>query len=197
MIFFTPPCSRRLSGPPPLAVCLLLLCCLLPVLALAQDLTLSNLVVDNRQNVVMARFGLRVEGTDALGRRVMEGETLGLVCQASLYKDRDYWFDRLLARREFVSVLGYDSLSRQFVLELPGQARPVRDADLGALLKRAWSDIALDLGPSRILDRGERYLLDLYVGLEQTDPPDWLKRTLFFWSWSAAPPARYQLAFTY
>lgn len=197
MIFSIPLAFRRPFGPPRWAACLLALWLLGPVLGLAQELSLGNLVVDNRQNVVMARFGLRVEGAEALGRRVMDGETLGLICQASLSKARDYWFNRLLARREFVSVLSYDALARQFVLELPGRGQPARDADLAALLGRSWSDLALDLGPSKALDRGERYLLDLYVGLERVDAPDWLKRTLFFWSWSAAPPARYQLDFTY
>ena len=57
--------------------------------------------------------------------------------------------------------------------------------------------MTLDMGSWKLLERGKTYTLTLDINLQQTDIPNWFKRTLFFWSRDMAPQATYQLHFKY
>ena len=163
----------------------------------AQELVLSNLVVDNQAGEILVRFGVEVEGSDRIARILKEGESLGLSCSVSLLRERSLWFDQTVYSADLDLFLHYDPLSRQFTAELPGGQSPMAHPDLAVLLSKAWSEITLDLGPWKDLSRGKGYRLMLEISLNRLDVPVWLKRALFFWDWEAAPTMHYQLEFTY
>lgn len=177
-----------------LALILLLAC---PGRSLAQELVLVNLVVDNHAGAILVRFGVKVEGTDRVAELLKDGESLGLNCSISLQRSRSLWVDKTAGEAELYLSLRYDPLSKQFVAESPGDEPPMVHPDLTALLDRAWSEISLELGSWKNLVRGKEYNLRLEIRLDREDVPIWLKRSLFFWDWEAAPATHYQLEFTY
>ncbi|MEG6549015.1 DUF4390 domain-containing protein [Desulfocurvibacter africanus] len=177
-----------------LAFALTLAC---PDRSLAQELVLSNLVVDNQAGEILVRFGVEVEGSDRVAGILKEGESLGLSCSVSLLRERSLWIDQTVYSADLDLFLRYDPLSKQFTAELPGSESPMAHADLAVLLSKAWSEITLDLGPWKDLSRGKDYRLMLEISLNRLDVPIWLKKPLFFWDWEAAPTTHYQLEFTY
>lgn len=177
-----------------LAFALVLAC---PDRSLAQELVLNNLVVDNQAGEILVRFGVEVEGSDQLADVLKEGESLGLSCSVALLRQRALWFDQTVYAADVDLFLRYDPLGKQFVAELPGSDASRAHADLAVLLSKAWSEIALGLGPWKNLSRGREYSLMLEISLNRLDVPVWLKKSLFFWDWEAAPTTHYQLEFTY
>ncbi len=69
--------------------------------------------------------------------------------------------------------------------------------DLADVLRRAFGEITIDLGPWDILERGEAYVLTLGIELGRADVSAFVRNALFFWSFDVVPPARYRLDFTY
>ena len=69
--------------------------------------------------------------------------------------------------------------------------------DLATLFRKAWGEILLDLGPWDRLKRKQSYSVALQLTLGRTDISPWVSRSLFFWSFDAAPSVSYQLDFTY
>ncbi|MCM0755729.1 DUF4390 domain-containing protein [Desulfovibrio aminophilus] len=165
--------------------------------ARAQSLSLNNLVVDNQAGSFMARFGVVVEGIEDVALNLDNGVVLGLTCDARLSRRRSLWSNKTVNEVQWVSRLQQDALTGEYVLVLPGRETPYREKDLPRLLTRAWSTIAVDLGPWNKLERGEDYVLDLSIKLNQVDIPGWFRRTLFFWSWDVVPATTYQLEFRY
>lgn len=164
--------------------------------ALAQSLVLNNLVVDNQAGTFTARFGVGVDGVEHVRDALQEGAVLGLNCEAALYQSKSYLPNKLVRDTTWVSVVRYDPLKKEYVLEVPGRDA-ARNQRLGQLLAGGWESVNIDLGPWESLERGHQYSLELTISLGRIDTPNWLKRTLFFWSGDVVDPATYQLDFRY
>ena len=163
----------------------------------AQTLTLSNLVVDNKAGTFTARFGVGVTGVDEIAEVLANGVVLALRCQATLLRKRSYWMDAAVAETTSVSTIRRDAISREFMLRLDGREAPLTGKQLAPLLAQAWGQIQLDLGPWDRLKRGEEYQLRLRLSLDRTEIPDWVRDTVFFWSWDVVPATNYTLEFAY
>lgn len=185
---------RRVAVLPLLA---LLFALWMPAPAQAQHIVLSDLVLDNHAGNVMVRFSLALDDEREIEQVLIDGARLALVCRASLSDASGLLFDSTVTEARYVNRLSYDSLSKEFYLERSGGDPPVRGRDLASLLKEYWSVIEIDLGAFEALERGNDYALDLDVELKYDDVPKWLRRTLFFWSWSVAPSASYRMEFEY
>lgn len=192
---FRDPLSRRFRQ------CACLLAAVLAVLlvtvgaACAQELLLSNLVLNNFEGKIRVRFGVEPTNVERIRQALLEGERLALVCKARLSSKRDYIWNKEVSSARYESVLrrlkGGD-----FAVSLPGQGS-MADRNLAALFRKAWNEILIDLGPWDRLERGETYVVSLELSLVRLDVSPWLKKSLFFWPFDAAPPVSYQLDFTY
>jgi hypothetical protein len=165
--------------------------------ALAQSLELSNLVVDNKAGSLTAHFGVSVDGVAVLAESLRNGATLALSCKARLSKKSGLFGSPQIAAAGITSHLKYDSLTKEYSLQLPGREAPLKDTGLHDLLRAGWGELTLDMGSWQMLERAQEYTLALDISLQQKDTPNWFKRTLFFWSWDVAPSATYQLHFKY
>ncbi|GAB6036291.1 hypothetical protein JCM15519_08500 [Fundidesulfovibrio butyratiphilus] len=164
----------------------------------AQGLALSNLVVDNQSGRVTVRFGVEVNGLDGLREALVQHRVLDLVCKAQLLRKRDYAWNREISHARRGWTLAVESDDKTYVLRQDdGKGERLRGRDLKALLRQAWNDLTIDLGPWSILTRGEDYAVVLELRLLRQDVSDWAKTTLFFWSFDAAQAAKYQLDFSY
>jgi hypothetical protein len=55
----------------------------------------------------------------------------------------------------------------------------------------------LDLGAWKMLDTGADYILELTLQFTRPNVPQWLKTTLFFWSWDVVTSQTFRMHFTY
>uniref|UniRef100_A0A7C4AGG2 DUF4390 domain-containing protein n=1 Tax=Fundidesulfovibrio putealis TaxID=270496 RepID=A0A7C4AGG2_9BACT len=163
----------------------------------AQRLTLTNLVVDNQEGRIKVRFGLDFKDVEAVDEALRRGETLALECSATLARKRDYaWNAEVAGGRLGGSLTLHDGGPYEILMPSARQQR-FRGRDLGLVMREAWSSLTMDIGAWSSLTRGQTYSLSLEIRLVRQDVPEWVKGTLFFWSFDAAPPIKYQLDFTY
>lgn len=192
---FRDPLSRRVRQ------CACLLAAVLAVLlvtagtACAQELLLSNLVLNNFEGKIRVRFGVEPTNVERIRQALLEGERLALVCKARLSSKRDYIWNKEVSSARYESVV-HRLKGGDFAVSLPGQGA-VADRNLATLFRKAWNEILIDLGPWDRLERGETYVVSLELSLVRLDVSPWLKKSLFFWPFDAAPPVSYQLDFTY
>lgn len=161
----------------------------------AQELLLTNLVLNNYEGRIRVRFGIEPSGLERISQFLASGERLSLYCRARLAQKRDYVWDQEVSSATWASELRRLK-SGDFVVTLPNQG-PMADKDLGALFRKHLSEILIDLGSWDRLERGVTYVLTLDLALGRPDVSPWLKNGLFFWSFDAARPVSYQLDFTY
>lgn len=163
--------------------------------AAAQELLLTNLVLNNYEGRIRVRFGIEPSGLEQIRQALDAGERLNLRCKARLAFKRDYVWDQEIASSVWESDLrrlkGGD-----YVVTLPGQGT-LADRDLAALVRKSLGEILIDLGSWDRLERGVTYALTLELALTRPDVSPWLKNSLFFWSFDAARPVSYKLDFTY
>jgi len=183
---------------------LLILCVLLTVVVawraqgFAQSIKLSNLVVDNKEGRITARFGVEVAATQEVEQALRSGQLLALQCRATLSRRRDYFWNAGVAQAQTVSRLILSGDGEAYEVIHPGGRREnYRGRDLGVVMREAWGTMDLDLGPWDSLSRGNVYVLSLEVRLLRQDVSAWLKNTLFFWNFDTIPPAEYKLEFSY
>lgn len=185
--------TRRLGAATALAVAVVLCA----QAALAQNLSLSNLVVDNQSGTLAARFGVSVDSMAEISDALTGGATLALSCKGRLTKKGGVFAGPQVAAAEMAVRLKYDPLAKEFSMAVPGREGPLKSARLDELLRAGWASLTLDMGSWTLLERGQEYSLSLDIRLHQTDIPGWFRRTLFFWAWDVAPQASYQLHFRY
>jgi len=164
-------------------------------LAHAQELHLANLVLNNFEGKIRVRFGVEPSSPDHVRQALDAGERLALKCRATLAIKRNYLWNPKISTAKLESELRR-LRGGEYVVDLPGQG-PMVGRDVGVLLRKAWNEIPLDLGPWDRLERGQTYVVSLELSLVRLDVPPWLQHGLFFWSFDAAQPVSYQLDFTY
>ena len=127
----------------------------------------------------------------------MDGASLVLECEAELNLRSTLWLDDTIGQARLQSGVKSDSLTREFLVSLPGQDRPLKRKRLAEVLTEAWKRLSMDLGPVDRLIRGKEYGVALKVRLKYADVPPWIRQTLFFWSWEVFPSTEYEMVFTY
>jgi hypothetical protein len=165
-------------------------------IAMAQTLTLSNLVMDNQRGALTLRFSLTVNELERLRALLQDGTTLALKCQIKLSRKREYLPAKTLVDAEARQVLSGEPLSQEFVLEFD-QQQAMRNKDLAKLLGDAWGHMEINLGPFSLLERGASYSVALDVSLIEANVPAWMRWALFFKSWEVAPSAVYRMDFEF
>lgn len=163
--------------------------------AYAEELHLANLVLNNFEGKIRVRFGVDPSSPEHVRRALDAGERLALKCRATLAVKRNYLWNQKISSANLQS-----ELSRlhggEYVVNLPGQGS-MAGRDVSVLLRKAWNEILLDLGPWDRLERGQTYVVSLTLSLVRLDIPAWVRHGLFFWSFDAARPISYRLDFTY
>lgn len=178
-------------------------CCLLGSFAApaqvyaSQELELHDFVLDNSEGNLLLRFGIGVSSLDSLRVLLKEGGTVKLECEGTLSLRKELWLDGTVASRTLISFLRYDKLTQEYVMQQEGVSAPFSQKSLKQLLQNTWGRLSLPLTPLEALDRGAPYVVSLHVILHDEDVAPWLKKTLFFWSWDAAPSMRYSMDFIF
>ncbi len=160
-------------------------------------LDLGNLTLDNHAGDITVRFGVSLPDIEGLEQELAAGTTVGLKCQATIYRRKSLWADTNVAEATLVSPLRKDALANDYILEIPGDPRPLRDKNLAALLDKGWGRLAMDLGPWESLLPGHQYRLRLEISMGRLEVPVWMRYVVFFMSFDLYKPVSYQLEFNY
>ncbi len=163
----------------------------------AQEILLKNLILDNVKDKIQIRFGIGIEKMEKLRSYLEEGGTLRLNCKAYLLMKKNMWWDEELKVNELIFDLNNNPLTREYLLYNVSQNKKVQSKSLSFLLENEWGNLVLNLGSWKTLPRDKNYALELFVSLKRTDVPIWLKKALFFWSWSIASSKKYRMDFSY
>ncbi|WP_066851943.1 DUF4390 domain-containing protein [Halodesulfovibrio spirochaetisodalis] len=165
--------------------------------AVSQEMRLTSFRLAETDGALMLNFGVGVTQLDQLRLLLTEGVQVELFCQVNLSKPRSYWFRKGLTETSVTSLLYYDTLTKEYFLTLPDDKAPHRNKSLRKLLEGAWRSITLPVGSTTLMTSGNDYRVTLYVEMINTDVPEWLSKSFFFWSWDPAPPIQYSTDFTY
>jgi len=167
-----------------------------PGRAIAQELALANLVLNNYEGKIRVRFGVEATTTKVIAEALDEGLPLVLRCSAALRKKRRYLWNEELMRAESESSLfkGEDGL---YHVTVPEGNAPLSGKDLPGLLRQAWGRIRMDLGDWSRLSRGGAYVIDLEITLLRSDQSSVIDKTASLFVGDIMPPVGYMLDFTY
>jgi len=167
-----------------------------PGRAAAQELVLTNLVLNNYEGKIRVRFGVDASTTDTIKAALTGGRTLVLRCEAGLYEKRRYMWNEKLLKAECESriSLGEDGL---YHVTLPEGNTPLSGKNLPDILRQAWSRIRMDLGDWKDLSRGSSYVIDMELTLDREEPSSVIGKTFSVFRGSLLPSVSYQLDFTY
>ncbi len=168
----------------------------LPGRALAQELLLTNLVLNNYEGKIRVRFGVDASTTKKIETELSAGRTLILRCVAGLYEKRRYMWNENIDQADCESriTLGGDGL---YHVTVPEGNAPLSGKNLPDILRQAWSRIRMDLGEWSRLTRGGAYVIDMELTLEREEPSSVIGKTLSIFRGGVLPPVSYQLDFTY
>jgi hypothetical protein len=180
-----------------MALCLFCATLPSPAHAISQEMRLTAFRISETDGALMLNFGIGVTQLDQLRVLLNEGVQVELNCHVRLSRSRSYWFRKSLAETTITSTLYYDTLTKEYFLTLPDNKAPHRNKSLRKLLHGAWKSIALPVGSTTLMTSGNEYRVTLNVEMINTDVPEWLTKSFFFWSWDPAPPIQYSTDFTY
>jgi len=164
--------------------------------AMAQELVLTNLVLNNYEGKIRVRFGVEATTVVKIAAALDEGRPLVLRCSATLREKRRYIWNEELMRAESKSSLskGQDGL---YHVTVPEGNAPMSGKDLSGLLRQAWGRIRMDLGEWSLLSRGGDYVIDMEITLSRSDLSSLIDKTFSLFGGDVMPPVGYQLDFTY
>jgi len=163
---------------------------------MAQSLEVYNLVLDNSNATLKVKFDLKIEGFGAIKRSLDEGERLGLVYTASVHEQRNFIWDKSLVHRSFLIIMHKDMLKGEYVINISGQDYKFPKFS-PQKINSLFQDIEISLSPWSIIKKGHNYSLKVEVALKTLGIPEWIKKTLFFWSWDLVEPEYFEMEFSY
>ncbi|WP_027370476.1 DUF4390 domain-containing protein [Desulfovermiculus halophilus] len=163
----------------------------------AQQLALEGLVLDNVGERIQLRFGVQAKDVDALEQILEKGGQLQMQCDIRLRRRRGWWPDSTVVEKRRRYHLKTHPLTQTYRLINQHTNSTARDDSLQDLMHRQWKEIILDLGAWKMLDAGADYILELTLQFTRPNVPQWLKTTLFFWSWDVVTSQTFRMHFTY
>lgn len=162
-----------------------------------QEMRLKSFRLMEADGALMLTFGVDFSNIDQMKGVLKEGVKIELLCDATLSRSRSFWFRKTLATNTLSSLLYYDTLTREYYLTLPGNKAPHRNKSLKKLLDGAWASLTLPVASTTLIAPGDEYRVSLSIESVNTEIPEWLAKSFFFWSWDPAPPIHYSTDFTY
>jgi len=157
---------------------------------------LRGFVLGNSNATAEIRFGLHFTHPGEIIKALDEGETLELVCKAKLHRIRSFIWDDNIGEGEYTCVLYKEMLKGKYVLECPQGNRVMQNTQGEAFFSRL-SRIRIPLCPWEKISGGGKYSVTLEAELKVEGIPDWIRNTLFFWSWDMVEPVYYEMQFDY
>ena len=166
------------------ALVILLLFCIPPQSSSAKsEARLSDIIVTNTRDDLLAYFNVRDCFTEEMNRAIMNGIATKFTFIVKLYEVRNAWFDRKIADIKLTHSIEYDTLKNEFNLSLPEQNnKKVKTKDFDEAKKLMADVVALKVTRLDKLKRGLHYKLRMKAELDKIELPFYLNYVLFFLS---------------
>ena len=157
---------------------------------------LQGFVLGNNNGTAEIGFGLHFTQAGEIIKALDAGETLELLCRADLHRIRSLMWDERIGEGTYSCVLYKEMLKGMYILECPQGNKVLQNEHGDALLSRL-NRIRIPLCPWKEISGGEKYSVTLEAELKVEGIPDWIRNTLFFWSWDMVEPVYYEMQFDY
>ena len=158
---------------------LVLLLCELP--ALAEEASLSEIVVTNTRDHLLVYFTVNNCFTPEMNEAIESGLTTTFTFHVKLYEKRDILWDKKIADIAFSHSIKYDNLKGIYELKLwERNDRTVTARNFDDAKKLMAEVVALKLIPLSQLRKGARYQIQMMAELDKVELPLYLHYILFF-----------------
>ncbi len=163
-----------------------------------QHFVIQPPAIETRTGSIVVRLGISVDNVDGLYEMLKDGASFQLVVDAKLERVRTFWTNVLLSEKQQVSILRHNPLTREFMLYMPGEEKPLLDKNLERLLAATWHKYQVNVGPVGLLrqaEAGSAYQILLNIALRHAEVPPWLAKNYVLWSWNVVDPVNITLPF--
>jgi len=151
--------------------------------ALAAEARLTDIVVTNTRDYLLAYFSVVDCFTEDMGRAIDNGVSTTFTFFVKLYEVRNWWWDRSIADLKVSHEIKYDSLKKVYIVRLSSRDNKViyvKDFDEA---KKLMSEIVgLKVTELRNLQRGDHYQISMMAELETIRLPFYFHYVFFFLS---------------
>ena len=157
--------------------------CISPNPSLAEEARLSDIIVTNTRDHLLAYFNVRDCFTGEMNKAILNGISTKFTFIVKLYEVRNAWFDRKVADIRLTHNIEYNTLKNEFSLFLPEQnTKEVRTKDFDEAKKTMAEVVALKVTRLDKLKRGFHYQLRMKAELDKIELPFYLDYVFFFLS---------------
>ena len=156
--------------------------------------------IETSSGTIAVKLGINCDNPLGLFEMLKDGASVELLVNARIERVRSLWSNVAIVERNLVSPLQHNPLTREFALQMPGEAYPLLDKNLDRLLQATWNKLEISFGPLALLDsekKNTEYKIILELSLRHAKVPPWLEKNFLFWSRNVLDPETVVLPFTY
>jgi len=151
--------------------------------AFASDARLTDIVITNTQDYLLAYFSVTDCFTENMKRAIDNGVSTSFTFFVKLYEVRNWWWDKGLADLKVSHEIKYDNLKKVYIVRLSSKDNKVvyvKDFDKA---KKLMSEIVgLKVTELRNLQRGNHYQISMMAELDKIRLPFYFHYVFFFLS---------------
>ena len=151
--------------------------------AFASDARLTDIVITNTQDYLLAYFSVTDCFTENMKRAIDNGVSTSFTFFVKLYEVRNWWWDKGLADLKVSHEIKYDNLKKVYIVRLSSKDYKVvyvKDFDKA---KKLMSEIVgLKVTELRNLQRGNHYQISMMAELDKIRLPFYFHYVFFFLS---------------
>ena len=163
------------------AIIILCLVMLGPVPVMAQDATLTNIIVTNTRDDLL--IYLTVEGAfrEEMEGAIKSGVPTTFSFFINLYRKRTLWPDKRIAEIRVTHTIKYNNLKEEFDIKRSWQPEKAHTVKTFDDAKKLMSEIdSLKIIPLKELQKGKQYQIQAKAELNKVTLPFYLHYVLFF-----------------
>ncbi|HDZ90311.1 MAG: DUF4390 domain-containing protein [Deltaproteobacteria bacterium] len=151
--------------------------------ALGAEARLTDIVITNTQDHLLAYFTVSDCFTEEMKRAIDNGVSTTFTFFVRLYEVRNWWWDRSIADLKVSHEIRYDSLKKVYIVRLSSRDnKPIYVKDFGEAKKLMSEIVGLKVTELHNLERGNRYQISMMAELDKIRLPFYFHYVFFFLS---------------
>lgn len=150
-------------------------------LSFAQDVKLSNIMVTNTRDDLL--IYLKVEGAfrEKMKKAIISGVPATFSFFITLYRSRNWWFDKKIADKKITHTIKYNSLKKEFIVKRSWEGgEPIVTQSFAEAQKLMTEIDGVKIVPLDRLEKGRRYQIRAKAELSKVTLPFYLHYVFFF-----------------
>jgi hypothetical protein len=149
-------------------------------LAMANDATLTNIIVTNTRDDLLVYLSVEGAFTQKMENAVKRGVPASFSFFVNLYRARDMWLDKKMADLTITHTIKYNSLRKEYAVSRSWDSNsPVIVQSFDAAKKLMTEIDSLKVIPLGLLEKGRQYQIQAKAKLSRVTLPYYLHYVLF------------------